>query len=272
MKKCSIILLTLVIMSVLVGCGSSSLRPNEEGIYEISFNKGLTKTEMNELDGKEIEITGFYSISDYNFATFQNNGDLAYIMSDPYHFCLYCTEDAPHSFSNTLAMYKAEGMEFEFTDLPITVRGKFKVEETDDMYGNHYNYMITDVVVKETDESKIINEVKIYTDIVNKGFLNPFNEYMNQIAYLTDFNSLGLATSQLEKIDMDLVEDLKVILENGSNKDYKDIYEVVIEAESLGLELNKLFEEKAYNIMPTKKSNALEIYDKFHKWLTKPHL
>ena len=273
MRKFSVILILLLFSCIFTSCSNeNTLQPDSNGIYKISFDRGLSQFEMEFLNGKEVEITGFFSISDYNFLTFANKGQILYLMRDPYHFCLYCTDDAAHEFSNTLALYKSDWDESEFTDLPVTVRGIFKYENITDVYGMHYHYMLTDVVVREANDSELTEEARIYKEVVSKGFVRVFNQYMSQIAYLTDFKNLGISTSDLGYIDMSLIEELKIMLNNGGNEDYLDIYEVILEAEELGNELNNYLSAESFKDMELKLSKSLEIYDSYYEWLTRPQL
>ncbi len=262
MKK--IILLLTILIVILSGCATQGLKENSEGVYEISFKRSLTKEEMESLDGKKVEITGFYSVVK------AIDGSFAYLMSDPFHTCLYCTEDAAHSFSNTLAMHPKEGEVFEYTYLPVTAKGILKIEETDDDFGNHYNYKIIEVEVEETKEEKLTEEAKIYKKVVEQQFVEKFNIYMNEIAYLADYNALGLATSQLQEINHDIVVDMKELLENGENPDLKEIYDIVVKAEILAKELNNLLKEKKWTEMNSKISEAQRLYDEYFEWITRP--
>ena len=122
-----ILLLSLLTLS-LAGCGGS----NAEEISELKFADSTSFETIQALDGKKVTITGY-------MATLSPlSGDYIYLMNLPYQSCPFCVPNSTQ-LANTMAVYAASGVKFEFTDRPVKITGTMKIEDYTDEYGYFYN-------------------------------------------------------------------------------------------------------------------------------------
>lgn len=177
-----ILLLSLLTLS-LAGCGGS----NAEEISELKFADSTSFETIQALDGKKVTITGY-------MATLSPlSGDYIYLMNLPYQSCPFCVPNSTQ-LANTMAVYAASGVKFEFTDRPVKITGTMKIEDYTDEYGYFYNYRIVDARYEAVDLSQVSEEYALYQSLAADGVTAEINAMFDYLMFLcswTDYTGGG---------------------------------------------------------------------------------
>ncbi len=166
------LLLALPVLS-LTACGGG--KPAEAA--ELKFADSTDFETIKSLDGKAVTITGY-------MATLSPlSGDYIYLMNLPYQSCPFCVPNS-QQLANTMAVYAAKGVKFEFTDRPVKISGTMKVEDYTDEYGYFYNYRVVDARYETVDLSQISEEYALYQALAADGVTAEINEMFNYLMFL----------------------------------------------------------------------------------------
>lgn len=184
MKKILAFFLMLALLTLsLAGCGGG----NAAVAAELKFSDSTDFETIKALDGKKVTITGY-------MATLSPlSGDYIYLMNLPYQSCPFCVPNS-QQLSNTMAVYAAKGVKFEFTDRPVKVTGNMKIEDYTDEYGYFYNYRITDAQYETVDLSQVSAEYALYQALAADGVTAEINAMFNYLMFLcswTDYQGSG---------------------------------------------------------------------------------
>ena len=184
MKKIlSLLLLLALLMLSLSGCGNSA----SGEVRELKFADSTDFETIKALDGKAVSITGY-------MATLSPlSGDYIYLMNLPYQSCPFCVPNS-QQLANTMAVYAAKGVKFEFTDRPVKISGTMKIEDYTDEYGYFYNYRIVDAKYEAVDLSHVSEEYALYQTLAADGVTAEINNMFNYLMFLcswTDYQSSG---------------------------------------------------------------------------------
>ena len=295
MKKIlSFILLLSIVAASLCGCSGGGTKAEE-----LKFSDSTSIEVLKKLDGKSVSITGY-------MATLSPlTGDYIYLMNLPYQSCPFCVPNT-QELANTMAVYAADGVKFEFTDRPVKITGKMKIEDYIDDYGYSYNYRIVDAKYEIVDLSNISAEYALYQSLAADGvtaeinamfdyllFLCQWNEYTssysdengNLISYylypgdvsaiLADDGPYGYADKAADDYFPGLVKRVEAI----SKTELGELVEIINEAQSVAefargeLESgNYSYDESMDKFMLTNTealvSRFQDVYMKFSTWLT----
>lgn len=182
-KMLSLFLLLTLLVLPLAGCSGD--RAAEA--TELKFSDSTDFETIQSLDGKAVTITGY-------MATLSPlSGDYIYLMNLPYQSCPFCVPNS-QQLANTMAVYAAKGVKFEFTDRPVKVTGKMKIEDYSDEYGYFYNYRIVEARYEEVDLSQVSAEYALYQSLAADGVTARINDMFNYLMFLcswTDYQGSG---------------------------------------------------------------------------------
>lgn len=271
MKK--LIFIVCLIPIFLIGCGSadkkvseeSSMVTNSNGITELKFKDMIDVTEIEKLDGKKVKMIGFFAQSS------PLDGSMVYLMNMPYQNCVYCLPNTTQ-LMNTMAVFPKQGKEIKFTDLAVEVTGTIKFEDYTDEMGYSYNYRIVDAEFKLADVDSMSEEIKIYTDLVDKGFPNKISDI---ILLVNNINTIKVEGGNLEEIDLipeELIDELYSMFDGLDKSKYEDILSVVSDLEILVDNINNALISKDYDSMERYIDMELYIFYDVYEWLMKPQV
>lgn len=266
MKK--IIIMIFMLCTVLVGCSSTDLKDvtiSENGIAEIRFKDMIDVDELRKLDGKSIKMVGFFAQSS------PLDGSMVYLMNMPYQNCVYCLPNT-NQLMNTMAVYPKAGKKFDFTDLPVEIVGKIKFENITDEMGYSYEYRIVDAEAKIADVEDLSEDVKIYTDLINKGFADKISNLILLINNINTIEDKGKNIEDAEIIPESLLSEIDSLFNNLDKSKYEDILAIVSDLKILVQDINKTLISKDYDNMEKFKGKELEIFYRVYDWLMKAEL
>lgn len=266
MKK--LIILVIAICCMLVGCSSnenSTANKTSNEVTEIRFKDMIDVEELRKLDGQKVKITGFMAQMS------PLDGSMIYLMNMPYQSCVYCVPNT-NQLVNTMAVYSKNGKQIEYTDLAVEVVGTIKFEDITDEMGYSYNYRIIDADISYADVDALTEEVKIYTDLVNKGFVDAISQVILELNTRINYESLGLSTEYLSPISDKSINNLESMFSGLERLKYSDIYSVVNDLKSLCSDINNVIEAGEYSKISEFKNKELEIFYDVYDWLMKPQL
>ena len=262
MKK--LVFILFIIPMIMIGCVASGEKDNNE-ITEVKFKDMIDIKELEKLDGKKIKMVGFFAQSS------PLDGSMAYLMNMPYQNCAYCLPNT-NQLMNTMAVYPKKGKQIEFTDLPVEIIGTIKFENITDQMGYSYNYRIVDAEISLADVDSMSDDVKIYTDLVDRGFPD---KIINIILLINNIQSIRVEGENLESVELipdELVEEVYELF-NGLDKDkYIDVLAIVDEVKILVDKVNNSLITKDYDSMDEYIDNEVEIFYKVYEWLMKPQV
>lgn len=175
-KLISLALMLCLLTAVLTGCGGSSAEATQ-----LKFADSASLETIQKLDGKAVTITGY-------MATLSPlTGDYIYLMNLPYQSCPFCVPNT-QQLSNTMAVYAAKGVKFDFTDRPIKITGTMKIEDCMDDYGYSYNYRIVDAKYEVVDLSSVSQEYALYQSLASDGVIGDINSMFDYLLFLCQWN------------------------------------------------------------------------------------
>lgn len=258
-----IIIMLCVLCLGLVGCASTGVE--QDSVTTVKFKDMMEITELKKLDGKQVKITGFMAQSS------PLDGSMIYLMNLPYQSCVYCVPNT-NQLVNTMAAYPKSGKQIEFTDLPVDVVGTLKFEEITDSMGYSYSYRIVDAEVTPADAAELGEAVKIYTQLVDKGFIIQVSEIMmlvDEVIYLQEF---GEDQTAIELIPEEMVYELYDMFEGLDQSKYVDMLDVVEEIEQLVQGINYAIESGDYSRADELIEKNYEIFYRVYEWLMEAEL
>lgn len=177
MKKLLTLMLMLCLLTAaLTGCGGG----NAEAA-QLKFADSASLETIQKLDGRAVTITGY-------MATLSPlTGDYIYLMNMPYQSCPFCVPNT-QQLSNTMAVYAAKGVKFDFTDRPVKITGTMKIEDCVDDYGYSYNYRIVDAKYEVVDLSGVSQEYALYQSLAADGVIGDINAMFDYLLFLCQWN------------------------------------------------------------------------------------
>lgn len=263
MKK--IIIMIFMICTLLVGCSKNDITlkgttMSKNSITEIRFKDMVEVDELRKLDGKKIKILGFLS------QVSPLDGSMIYLMNMPYQNCIYCIPNT-NQLLDTLAVYPKSGKSFTFTELPVEVVGTIKFEDYTDERGYFYEYRIVDAEVNVANIKNLDDNLKIYTDLIDKGFMNKINEI---ILLLNNINSIHY--EYVEIIPEELLVELESLFDNLDKSKYSEILSIVEELKGVIRDVNNALITKDYDKLELFKGKDFEILNSVADWFRKAKL
>ncbi len=179
MKKLSVILLCLIMVTgIFTSCGNNT-DDSETTVNTLSFSQGNSVEDMQKLDGQTVSIIGYMSTLS------PITGNFMYLMNLPYQSCPFCVPNTTQ-LSNTMAVYAKDGDSFEFTDRAIKVVGILEFGSYTDEYGYEYSYRIKDATYTVVDTSEMSEKLQLWqqlasTDVISEVY-NMY-EYVNFLCF-----------------------------------------------------------------------------------------
>lgn len=254
----------LLLVLGLTGCISSK-KSSGDAVVELSFADAVSLDEIKKLDGKTVTILGFMS------TTSPLDGSYMYLQNMPYQSCPFCIPNT-NTLANTIAIYAPEGQSFKFQDVPIRVTGEVKIGDVADDLGYYYYYRIVDAKIERAEISGMGKEIRVYTELVDRGFGTTFTSIMEDIYRALNHEQLGMDIEDLEPISTGNIEELRNMF-NGLNKDdYTDILDVMDRLELLLEKVNDSIERQDWLDLYYDYYEAQEVYNQFYQWLVKPSI
>ncbi|MDY3359868.1 hypothetical protein [Clostridium celatum] len=267
MKK--FILMIVTICLLLVGCNknsdSKSINQASGTVTEIRFKDMIDVEELRKLDGTKVKITGFMAQSS------PLDGSMIYLMNMPYQSCVYCLPNT-NQLVNTMAVYPKEGKKIEFSDLAVEVVGEIKFEDITDEMGYSYSYRIVNAQLKEADVESLTEEAKLYTQLVDRGFVDAISNVILEANTIINYEKIGLSTTDIDKISDDLIKTLDDTFDGLDKGKYTDILEQVESLKGLVVEINDLIEAGNYSKLSSLQGRDLDVFYAVYEWLMKPEL
>ena len=181
MKKLFALALVLALAAALLaGCGSGGAEA-----AKLSFAESASIETIQSLKGKAVTITGY-------MATLSPlEGSYIYLMNLPYQSCPFCVPNT-QQLANTMAVYAAKGVKFDYTDRPVKITGKMEVGSFTDDYGYEYNYRVVDAKYEIVDLSKVSEEYALYQSLAEDGVVADVNamfDYLMFVCNWTEYQS-----------------------------------------------------------------------------------
>lgn len=264
MKK--LIMLIVSVLILLVGCSKMTLKDfsNESSsdIKRIRFKDTVEIKDLRKLDGKKIKIIGFMANSS------PLDKSMIYLMNLPYHNCVYCVPNT-NKLINTMAVYPKQGENIEFTEVPIEVVGTLKFENITDETGYSYEYRLVDSEIKPADIKSMDESVKIYTDLVNKGFVTKINKIISEANSIIYYDKQWGSLADVEPIPEEYIKEVENMFEVVDKAKYQDIISVVEKLKKLVKNINDILKSKEYYKMEQLENRDYEIFYKVNDWLMK---
>ena len=172
-KRRILIALCLCAALALGGCKGAE----RAAASKLSFSDATSIEALAALDGKPVQITGY-------MATLSPlDGEYVYLMNMPYQSCPFCVPNTTQ-LANTMAVYAADGVKFEFTDRPIQITGTLKLEDRVDGYGYTYNYFIDDARYAVVDLSEVSAEYAVYQSLAEDGVIADVNAMFDYLMFI----------------------------------------------------------------------------------------
>lgn len=261
-KAMLISMLILVSLINLVGC----IRQSSGGeIRELSFRDAVSFNEIKKLDGKVVSIVGFMS------TTSPLDGTYFYLQNMPYQSCPFCLPNTTRLL-NTIAVYAPRGESFKFLDVPIKVTGKIEVKDITDAMGYSYNYRIIDAKIERAEVLGLGREIRIYTDLVDRGFVSLFTTAVEEIYKTINYEKFNMTSDDVKPLDMIHLDRIKDTFKGLNPQDYIDIIQVVDSLEGLVKKANELIESENTEELVKLNGELVTIFNSFYDWLMKPEI
>ena len=176
MKKLFALALVLALAAALLaGCGSGGAEA-----AKLSFAESASIETIQSLKGKAVTITGY-------MATLSPlEGSYIYLMNLPYQSCPFCVPNT-QQLANTMAVYAAKGVKFDYTDRPVKITGKMEVGSFTDDYGYEYNYRVVDAKYEIVDLSKVSEEYALYQSLAEDGVVADVNSMFDYLMFVCNW-------------------------------------------------------------------------------------
>lgn len=174
MKRIIALLLCACMALSLAGCGETN---SSEEVSRLRFQDSASLETLQALDGKSVSITGY-------MATLSPlDGEYIYLMNMPYQSCPFCVPNTSQ-LSNTMAVFAADGVRFDFTDRPIQITGTLRVADRVDDYGYSYNYYIDGASYQVVDLSNVSEEYALYYSLAEDGVISDVNAMFDYLMFV----------------------------------------------------------------------------------------
>lgn len=174
MKRMIALLLCACMALSLAGCGETN---SSEEVSRLRFQDSASLETLQALDGKSVSITGY-------MATLSPlDGEYIYLMNMPYQSCPFCVPNTSQ-LSNTMAVFAADGVRFDFTDRPIQITGTLRVADKVDDYGYSYNYYIDGASYQVVDLSNVSEEYTLYYSLAEDGVISDVNTMFDYLMFV----------------------------------------------------------------------------------------
>ena len=176
MRKYLIIMLALALTAVsLTGCGGGKAEA-----VTLSFAQSASIETIQSLKGKAVTITGY-------MATLSPlEGDYIYLMNLPFQSCPFCVPNT-QQLANTMAVYAAKGVKFDYTDRPVKITGKMDVGQYTDEYGYEYNYRLVDASYEIVDLSEVSEDYALYQSLAEDGVVADVNSMFDYLMFVCNW-------------------------------------------------------------------------------------
>ena len=176
MRKYLIIMLALALTAVsLTGCGGGKAEA-----VTLSFAESASIETIQDLKGKLVSITGY-------MATLSPlSGEYIYLMNLPYQSCPFCVPNT-QQLANTMAVYAAKGVKFDYTDRPVKITGKMDVGDYTDEYGYAYNYRLVDASYEIVDLSEVSEDYALYQSLAEDGVIADVNAMFDYLLFTCEW-------------------------------------------------------------------------------------
>lgn len=259
-KILSLLLIAILMMGMLVGCGDSDNSSNE--VFRIKFKNLVALKDLEKYKDKTVEAIGFLSpISAYD-------GSFTYLMNLPFQTCPYCNP-SDTKITNTIAIFAKAGESIEYTDAAVVVKGTLKLENYTDDYGYEYNYRLVDVTITSADSSQVGQKIALYNEIADKNILSSIMEVLYSVddnvfhdeyvqmygdydRYAVDTTALDTAISELESIN---------------KSDFKVLLDVAKSVKEIATQLNKAVEANNYEDLDKYKTEIEQDFQDINTWM-----
>ncbi|SES88084.1 hypothetical protein [Anaerobranca gottschalkii] len=256
------LLIYIFLLSFTIGGCFSSVEVSSE-VVELSFSDTLSFEEIKKLDGKKVSIVGFMS------TTSPLDGSYIYLQNMPYQSCPFCVPNT-NVLANTIAVYAPKGQSFKFTDLPVKVTGKLIVEDITDQLGYFYNYRIVDADIERANVQSLSREIRIYTELVEKGFVDLFIDILEKVDRAVGHHRYNIDRGELETIDIERFSEIEEMFIGLNKDDYRDILDVIDQLKNIAEKVNGFIEEENWGELILLSRSLEDIFVGFLNWLTKP--
>jgi len=259
MKK-KLLVTVFVLLLSLLGCSNNE---NKIEYTQIKFKQKLET--LKKYDGKYVKIIGFMS----TLSPLQ--GKYVYLMNMPYQQCPFCVPNS-NEIANTLAVYAPEGERFDFVDYPVEARGKLEFGDFKDEGGFEYKVRMVDAEIKKADVSNMSNEIKLYTNLVDKGFAKDFTSITEEALKTVKYKENGVSPQEVKKIDMSKFDNMYKLIDSLGRDKYKkplealDMLKYAVEA------INKDIESGNVEKLELHANDVVNAYNLFYEWLISPNL
>jgi len=261
-KKILFLLLAILMLGILSGCGNSS-----DEVYRIRFKDLVKLDDLQKYNNKTVEAVGYLSpIGAYD-------GSFTYLMNLPYQTCPYC-DPSDVKITNTIAIFAKEGSKIEFTEAAVIVSGTLKLEEYTDSYGYSYNYRLVDVTVTQADSSIAGDKVVLYNEIADKEILD---NLLNTLAMVEGNVFHDEYIEYYGPYDMEIVDTTRIIRAiDGLKHLNRSEFDILLETANILLEVttetNKLIENEDYSKLIDYKEKINECYNNINAWMSEYEL
>lgn len=255
----SIILSLLLFLIILNGCSGGS--KDKDNSNKIRFKDTMSISKLKQFNDQTVEIIGFLSPAS------PLDGEYAYLMNMPYQSCVFCVPNT-NDLVNTLAIYPKKGEKIKYTDLPVKIVGTLIFDNTTDNNGYSYEYRLIDIVQEKADISGMEKTIRIYTDLIDKGFSTEVENVMTSI-YKVIRNKEFFSDGKIPVIDSSKI---KAKFDGLDEKDYSDILDVVNRLEALVNSINTDVSNKKLDGLMDYDAKAQQLYSEYYNWLVKPTL
>lgn len=262
MKVRFLLIVLLILFCSLAGCAGKT---GKDEVINLSFRDTVSFREIRKLDGRTVSIVGFMS------TTSPLDGSYFYLQNMPYKSCPFCIPNT-NDLLNTLAVYAPRGHSFRFMDVPVKVTGRMQLGEVTDSLGYRYNYRIVDARVEKAEVSGLAREIRIYTDLVDRGFVASFISALEDIYLVINYEEFDLDRNDMEQLDGYLIDEIRATFQGLNKQDYTDILQVVDRLEKLLMDANLLLEAEEWDNLNRLNSEWDQIFEEFYYWLTKPKI
>lgn len=264
LKKAISLISTIVMVGTLVGCSSSKLK-EIDGVTELKFKDTIETSELRKIDSKQVSMIGFMSTSS------PLNGEYTYLMNMPYQSCAFCVPNTD-SLVNTIAVYAQDGKKFKFTDVPVRVTGTLEFAQITDSMGYSYEYRIKDAKLEPADISELEEDIKIYTALINQGFVESMEDIFITIYKTVNYKKQDIDENELDSLDTNLTKDIKSMFENLDQSNYSEMISMIESIDQMIIDINNDIDAKNYDNLNSYNSKVNELYTIYSLWLLTPEI
>lgn len=186
-KRFGAVLLALVMILTLAGCGSSGGTSEASGPAKLSFKAASGYDYLKTLNGKQVTISGYMATSS------PVDGSFLFLMNLPYQNCPFCVPNTSQ-LSNTMEVYAKSGEPFGYTNQAIRVVGKLEVADSadkpfTDKYGYEFNYKIVDGSYTIIQAEELSGDMALWQKIAETDVVNDIYGMYDYVNFLCAWNT-----------------------------------------------------------------------------------